>query len=182
MKGPNPSGLCQCGCGGRTALARDNDPARSRVKGAPYRYKRGHGGRGNGKTRVGFRADPETGCWVWQGSITQKGYGQLKENGRVVFAHRAYYIRAKGPIRDGLVLDHLCRNPRCVNPDHLEAVPQAVNVRRGRLTTLNWSAVRLIRTSAAPVADLAQRFGISESSVYKIRQGRRWREAARAAA
>lgn len=48
-------------------------------------------------------------------------------------AHRVMYALAKGPIEEGLVLDHLCRVPGCINPEHLEAVTQKVNVRRGNL-------------------------------------------------
>ena len=47
-----------------------------------------------------------------------------------MLAHRFSYERAKGVIPEGLELDHLCRNPACVNPDHLEAVSGHENVRR----------------------------------------------------
>lgn len=70
------------------------------------------------------------GCWVWQGQ-TEKGYGRFYIDGGSVRAHRWAYQRAVGPIPEGLVLDHLCRNPSCVNPFHLEAVTQAVNTLRG---------------------------------------------------
>lgn len=50
--------------------------------------------------------------------------------GHYISGHRLAYLLVKGPIPDGLHLDHLCRNKRCVNPAHLDAVPQAVNTRR----------------------------------------------------
>jgi len=76
----------------------------------------------------------ENDCWIWQGKSKNKGYGVIRIGGRrgvTAFVHRVLYEAAKGPIPDGLVIDHLCRNPACVNPDHLQAVTQAVNVQRG---------------------------------------------------
>lgn len=73
------------------------------------------------------------GCWVWTGSKTTRGYGMLKlERSRTkVMAHRYVWEVAVGPIPKGLVIDHLCRNPSCINPAHLEPVTQAENMRRG---------------------------------------------------
>lgn len=88
------------------------------------------------------RADAN-GCWIWTGAKTTHGYGTFspsheKYMGRLpgrhaVYAHRYSYERAKGPIPEGLVIDHLCRNPSCVNPDHLEPVTQKVNANRGAM-------------------------------------------------
>lgn len=48
-----------------------------------------------------------------------------------MYAHRLSYTLAYGSIPEGLVIDHLCRTPVCVRPDHLEAVTQQENMRRG---------------------------------------------------
>ncbi len=70
-------------------------------------------------------------CWLWIGSATDRGYGQFWFNGKPIMAHRAAYEIAKGPIPKDLVIDHLCRVHRCVNPDHLEVVTRGENVLRG---------------------------------------------------
>lgn len=75
------------------------------------------------------------GCRVWTGRLLNSGYGQImvKQAGykaAAFSAHRAAYELTKGRVPDGLVLDHLCRNPACVNPDHLEPVTQRENILR----------------------------------------------------
>jgi len=78
------------------------------------------------------RVDPETGCWLWTRTVVgQKGYGRFVWQGRGTLAHRVSYELHVGPVPDGLELDHLCREKSCVNPEHLEAVTHAENVRRG---------------------------------------------------
>lgn len=73
-------------------------------------------------------------CWTWTGAKDPSGYGRVNKGGnggRALLAHRVAYELVRGPIPDGLPLDHLCRNPSCVRPDHLEAVPMKVNSLRG---------------------------------------------------
>jgi hypothetical protein len=71
-------------------------------------------------------------CWLWKGGLTGVGYGQFWNPPRAVGAHRFIYEMLVGPIPEGLHIDHLCRNRRCVNPAHLEAVEQGINTMRGR--------------------------------------------------
>lgn len=76
------------------------------------------------------------GCWNWTSSkmSTHKNkYGQFylkREKGKKVtmLAHRFAYIIAKGPIKKGLVIDHICRNGLCVNPHHLRAISNKRNI------------------------------------------------------
>lgn len=71
------------------------------------------------------------GCWIWTGATSSSGYGLVKVGGRQTSVHRLVYEELVIGIPDGLVLDHLCRNRACANPEHLEPVTQRVNVLRG---------------------------------------------------
>ena len=107
-------------------------------------------------------------CWEWTGCTVRGGYGIIGgERGRErVYVHRAAYELMKGPIPDGLYIDHLCRNPRCCNPAHLEPVthrentlrgvsPPAVNIKKTHClrghefteaNTYRWKGTRICRT------------------------------------
>jgi hypothetical protein len=72
-------------------------------------------------------------CWLWAGNCKPDGYGRLWDTAinRYVYAHRLIYEALVGPIPDSLQLDHLCRVPQCINPEHLEPVTQRTNILRG---------------------------------------------------
>lgn len=82
----------------------------------------------NMTAKVDVTAD---GCWAWKGAKTPTGYGVVSIERRARKAHRYSYLHLVGPVPDGLVLDHLCRNRACVNPAHMEPVTQRTNVLRG---------------------------------------------------
>lgn len=85
-----------------------------------------------------IRTDVENGCWLWLRYRNAGGYGRFWiGDGRLVMAHRWFYEKYKGQIPDDKEIDHLCRVPACVNPAHLEAVPHAVNVLRGKGTHMD---------------------------------------------
>jgi hypothetical protein len=92
--------------------------------------------------------NPETGCWVYGGYLNDAGYGITVISGtrRRVRVHRVAYEHFKGPIPEGFHVDHLCFNPRCVNPAHLEAVTNGENVRRsiraGKSAVHGWAMQR----------------------------------------
>ena len=74
----------------------------------------------------------DNGCWVWMASRYTDGYGKFAlTHAKSVRAHRFAYELEVGPIPEGLVIDHLCRVPLCVNPSHLEPVTNLENIRRG---------------------------------------------------
>lgn len=82
--------------------------------------------------RFWARVEPiESGCWNYNAARNRDGYTRILADGKRVGTHRYAYDLLVGPIPDGLVIDHLCRNPWCVNPDHLEPVTQRINVLRG---------------------------------------------------
>lgn len=71
---------------------------------------------------------PMTGCWLWTGSLSRGGYGECHAEGASCRkAHRMVWQRLVGPIPDGMVLDHICRERSCVNPDHLRVVTRRQN-------------------------------------------------------
>ena len=95
------------------------------------------------------------GCWIWIGGRTTAGYGLLWVDGKLQYTHRLSWMWLVGPIPDAYVIDHDhpvrgCGNPSCVNPDHLQAVPEQVNLWRKReLKADNTSGERGIRWDAA---------------------------------
>ena len=75
--------------------------------------------------------EPNSGCWLWDGGANDVGYGKMRVGECDEYVHRLAYKEFRGPIPDGMVLDHLCRTPACCNPDHLEPVTHGENIRRG---------------------------------------------------
>ena len=92
--------------------------------------------------------DRDGDCWTWRGTILATGYGKFSANKVQFLAHRVAYMLSKGPIPDGMVLDHLCHNGTgcdsnpcphrlCVNPDHLDPVTIGQNVNRSHNARTN---------------------------------------------
>ena len=92
------------------------------------------------------KADPLSGCMIWQGEATPAGYGRLNYKGRTTYAHRWAWTIKHGPIARGMVVCHRCDQRRCVNVDHLFLGPQSDNMaymqakwqRRRRLGVRNY--------------------------------------------
>lgn len=85
------------------------------------------------------------GCWEWDGSVNSRtGYGRFWTGVKQDYAHRFSYELNVGDIPAGLVIDHLCKNHRCVRPRHLEVVSHRTNCLRG---TVGWNLRRENRTN-----------------------------------
>ena len=135
---------------------------------------------------IKYDVDPDTSCWNWNASTARGGYGQFNtsvlDGRRWYRAHRFSYEAHKGSIPEGLVVRHLCDNPACVNPDHLETGTQADNIadrdRRGRgcycgnrRIDLKIDFAEVIASDESDLA-IARRLGCSRGHIWKIRKGR----------
>lgn len=84
--------------------------------------------------RFWSKVDASASCWEWTASLAGKGYGKysVTKNGKTTYpyAHRYAWESLVGPIPDGMDIDHLCKNIKCVNPDHLEPVSRRENLMR----------------------------------------------------
>lgn len=127
-------------------------------------------------------------CWLWRGAIGRHGYGNLGSgNGRTLRAHRVSYELAHGTIPPGLVICHRCDEPRCVNPMHLFAASQSLNLQdmanKGRSTQggrspsarLDDEAVLTIRSTNIAQVELARRFGVSLMTISLAKRRLTWR-------
>ena len=81
-------------------------------------------------------------CWLWLGKPNESGYGQFyatsikgegnkNGKGKRIYAHRYSYLKAKGTIPKGKILDHHCETPSCVQPKHLQPVTRGQNIQLG---------------------------------------------------
>ena len=77
--------------------------------------------------RVWSRVERTGTCWVWTGEKKPKGYGAIGRDGATLYAHRVVWEMVRGPIPEGMQLDHRCHEKTCVNPDHLRLVTNAQN-------------------------------------------------------
>lgn len=135
-------GFCHCNCGRKTNINPQNSTKNKYIKGEPKLYISGHCNR---ILLPKYIVNEETKCWEWQLGKDTCGYGCIWFNNKSIKAHRYYYELYKGPIPEGLQVDHLCRVRHCVNPEHLEIVTSAENTRRGNSAKITWEIVDKIR-------------------------------------
>jgi len=175
-----PNGWCQCGCGKKAPIVPADKTWKKmgRVAGQPFARIRGHGKKQHWDKYI---VDPNSRCWNWTGPIDRLGYAHsIQIGGRGAKTWRPmryFYTVLIGPIPEGLVLDHLCRNRPCVNPFHLEPVESKENTRRGASTKLTMPKVCEIKkliSEGTPGGQIAKQFGVSHATICDIKMGRRW--------
>ena len=112
----------------------------------------------------------ESGCWIWQKSKDQKGYGRIQSKGKKWSAHRLSFTLSKGNILKGMSVCHSCDNPPCINPDHLWLGTMGDNMLdmmkkgRGRISKLSDEDKIKIKTMAGAgysQEDIARQFDTS---------------------
>lgn len=168
------TGLCACGCGQKTAIARQSRTARGWINGQPKTWVKGHAPVCRVKPVVISEVDRgfASKCWICDAPLQNKGYA--KRSGLV---HRKLYVQHRGEIPHGLELDHLCRQTDCVNPWHLEAVTHAVNIQRCSVAKLTAEQVLEIRSiQGETTRAIGKRFGISGNHVSSIVRRRVWKD------
>jgi len=136
----------------------------------------------------------ESGCWIWMGVVTPKGYGHISVGGKKNFCHRLSYSEFVGEIPKGLCVCHKCDVPACINPDHLFLGTHKENMddrtRKGRSkgflhknrggegnpnSKLKAADVIDIRKSTLKQRELSEKYNVSMSTISGIKTGRKWR-------
>jgi len=194
-----PLGLCQCGCGQPTAIAKKPNRRYGHLKGKPVRWVNGHNTSRPLADRFWKKVDLSVGldaCCLFSGSIDSGGYGQISVNGRTVGAHVVSWdLSHPGePIPPGQWVLHRCDVRVCVRPDHLFLGPPPANVAdmvaKGRQAhgerqgsaKLTEAQVREIRRVHAEEGlgyhRLASRFSVGKTTVRAIILGRTWKHLA----
>lgn len=128
--------------------------------------------------------EPNTGCWLWTGSLRSTGYGQINIKGRNSKAHRLSYEEYVGPIPNGFFVCHTCDNRLCINPEHLfvgthrqNQEDMAIKLRQG-CAKLNPEKVKKIRklfTSGVKIALLAKSYDIDRKTIRSAIQNKTWK-------
>jgi hypothetical protein len=165
-------GYCKCGCGLLTTIPKYNDASKGWVAGKPLDWLSGHSSR----KKVKYVVDPITGCWNWACHLYE-GYGRVFLDGHWYPAHVVTYETKYGPVPNGKELDHLCRNRKCCNPDHVEPVTRLINARRGdkaKLTTETVQAIRKLSAEGKSQREIGTLFDLSHSTVGYVVRGERW--------
>lgn len=133
------------------------------------------------------RLGDEEDCWLWIGTLHNKGYGLFGVDGRIQRCHRIAYELENGPIPDGMLVCHSCDNRDCVNPAHLWLGTAQDNttdmVRKGRHGGVRFDSemVRWIRkvhvfgSAEWGVNGLSRKIGCSQNAVWRVVKRSTWK-------
>lgn len=134
--------------------------------------------------------EPNSGCSLWLGAVTNRGYGKMSVAGCPQLAHRIAYREYNGPIPIGLNVLHRCDTPSCINPDHLFLGTQKDNMadcarknrhglgERNSIAVLTEEAVREIRqqvVSGSTDRQIAVKFGVHPRTIRDVRTKETWK-------
>ena len=90
------------------------------------------------------KTDKSSGCWVYLGQPSAR-YAEIKTNSKRMGIHRWSYMHYIGEIKDGYEVDHKCRNTKCWNPDHLQALPRSENARANKVAEANLAKTHCVK-------------------------------------
>lgn len=140
---------------------------------------------------------PEKGCWEWVGRLNRHGYGVFSVAKRATLAHRVSIELRGTKIPPGLCVLHKCDNRKCVNPIHLMIGTQAENVAdmmkkrrnvsvpligernpQAKLKADQVTEIKRLHSAGVRACLIAAEFGISQSTVSMIVNGKRWKRCA----
>lgn len=140
--------------------------------------------------RFAAKVDATGACWTWQAAHNGLGYGRFYYAGRPVYAHRFAFEQATGQHLGKKYLCHTCDTPACVNPAHLVAGDQRVNMadasRKGRvqhgsrhyraaLTETDVRAIRRRWAAGETAPHIAEDYGCGYGTVWLAATRRSWR-------
>ena len=142
------------------------------------------------KLATRLKVDLDTSCWNWQMATSNLGYARVSVDGEVVYGHRLMYKLTREPIPKGMVVMHICDNPRCMNPDHLLLGTQQDNLKdmkdKGRGSfgrtkkNVGLETAREIRRKHEPyiytMMQLAEEYDLTYDTIAKILSHRTYRE------
>jgi hypothetical protein len=150
--------------------------SRGEISGLPKRYILGH--YNTFRIEDCYTIDPEKGCHLWAGRLSDAGYARARIGGRTWLIYKYVWEQQNGPTPEGYDLHHRCEIKRCINPDHIELLTRAAHAQQHH--TLTWDAVREIRALRGKVRqiDLAARFGVPQSTISAVQLGKTWKELA----
>ena len=135
-------------------------------------------------------------CWFWTGAQSSAGYGQIRIDGKSIYAHRMAYELLIGPIPDGMFVCHHCDNPACINPEHLFAgtaqdnasdmakkkrwgkarrLPRGSAVKSSKLTEAQVVEIKRAISMNLPQPGIARQYGVSTTTINLIARGIAWK-------